>query len=337
MAGKENQQGRPKLSALEKAKSRAARDYRAFLHTFTGEFEDEVDRKHVQFYESDERMGRPPLTLKQHRAKAEKVWDASWQKYVEQCEADGVDPESPKQLERYKIKDKAGRRGNDRIIYLLKYIRDQERAVAKAEAVPDAEYDKAQRQTRGRRPMTKLEKVAHYREKAKAAELEVVELIANLPRSEQLYYKIHDLKVERRQTNMCITKPDNPQALSLGLSAGQARKQIKELDTRIGALEMERAEALKKEKPKKRKQNAKTMTPNERSEKARQVLQEAYDNASDEMRERGDKELEDLEERTRKLSETLRQVRAERLQKQIEEQERELRELGIDPDQVVNG
>jgi hypothetical protein len=180
--------------------------------------------------------------------------------------------------------------------------------------------------------MTKLEKVQHYREKAELARQEVLEIVANLPRSEQLYYKIHDLKVDRRQALMCINQPDNPQAIALGLSAEQAREKIKELDTRIGALETERDEALKKEKPKKKRGRPRKLTPNEESEKARQLLQDAFDEA-----EPDEGELEDLRQKSDRLDRLIKEAKEQQLQKKIEEQERDLRELGIDPDKVVNG
>lgn len=335
MAAGKKQEGRPKLSTLDKAKSRAARDYRAYLHKFSSEFDDEIERKRVQFVDSHERMGRPPLSLKQHQGKAKLVWDTAWSDYVAQCEVDKVEPESPKDLERFKAKDKAGRRGNDRIVYLLKYTRQQKRKAVEAEAVPDSEYDKTQRQTRGRTPMTKLEKVAHYNQKAKAAELEVLELIANLSKSEQLYYKIHDLKVERRQALMCITNPNNSQSLALGFSAEQATQEIKELDTTIGAMEVERAEYLKKEKPKKPRK--KKLTPNEISERSRKIFDDAYNNATPEMREKGDREMEDLRMKSQRLSELLKQARADQMRRQIKEQELELIAMGINPDKVMNG
>ncbi len=336
MAERQKANGRPRMSALEKAKSRAARDYRHYLHTFTEEFEDEVERKRVQFSESSERMGRPPLSLKDHQEKARIRWDESWAEYVKQCERDGVEPESPKHLGRFKAKDKAGRRGHDRVLYLLKYIRQQQRKANDAEQVPDEEYEKALRQTRGRTPMPKTQKVQHYREKAEKAKQEVLEIVANLPRSEQLYYKIYDLKVDRRQARMCINKPDNSQAVALGLSAEQALHKIKELDAQINALEAERAEALRKEKRKK-KQSRKKMTPNEASEKPREVIQTAFDVAAGQNVEPDQDELEDLQRRTERLDELLKEARVKQLRKKIEEQERALRELGIDPDQVVNG
>lgn len=336
MAKQQKANGRPKMSALEKAKSRAARDYRSYLHTFTKEFEDEAERKRVQFARSSERMGRPPLSLRQHQEKARQRWNNSWAGYVEQCEADGIEPESPKQLERFKAKDKAGRRGHDRVLYLLKYIRQQTRKAEGAEQVPDEEYLFSAQHTRGRIPMSKMEKVQHYEDKAQRARQEVLEIVANLPRSEQLYYKIYDLKVDRRQARMCINKPDHAQAVALGLSAEQARETIKELDTRIAALETERAEALKKEKPKK-KQSRKKMTPNEASEKAREVIQGALDVAAGKTVEPAEDELNDLQQKAERLDKLLKEARARQLLKKIEEQERELRELGIDPDQVLNG
>jgi len=335
MTDGKRQKGRPKLSALEKSKSRAARDYRAYLHTFGSEFDDEIERRRIQFHNSGEQMGRPPLTLKKHQEKAREVWDRSWTSYFKQCESDGSEPESPKDLERYKAKDKAGRRGNDRIVYLMKYARQQKRNAEDAEAVPDSEYDEALKNTRGRVPMSKLEKVTHYKQKAKDAELEIVEMIANLPMSERLYYKIHDLKVERRQTLLCITNPTNGQAVALALSAQQATQNIKELDTMIGALEVERHEAIKKETPKKSK--SKKMTPNEIAEQYMQLMSETHARASDEMKEKGDRVLEELQSKSKRLAEVLNQERAKRELKKIEEQERELIEMGIDPDKIVYG
>ena len=78
MAKQKKKQGRPKMTLLERAKSRAARDYRNYLHTFTEEFEDEVERKRVQFFDTRERMGRPPLSSKNHQEKARRRWDTSW-------------------------------------------------------------------------------------------------------------------------------------------------------------------------------------------------------------------------------------------------------------------
>jgi len=335
MAAGKKQEGRPKLSTLDKAKSRAARDYRAYLHTFGSDFGDEIERKRVQFYDSNEQMGRPPLTLKQHQERARTVWDGSWSAYVKQCENDSMEPNSPKDLERFKAKDKAGRRGIDRIVYLLKYARQQKRKAAEAEAVPDSEYDEAQGQKRGRIPMTKLEKVAHYKQKAKDAELEIVEMIANLPRSKQLYYEIHDLRVERRQTLMCITNPSNGQAVALGLSSQQATQNIKELDAMIGTLEVERHEAIKKETPKKSK--PRRIKPNEIAEQSMMIMSETYANAPNEMKEKGDRELEELQSKSKRLAEILSKERLSRVIKIIEDQERELIAMGIDPDKVMNG
>lgn len=329
---------------MERAKSRAARDYRKYLHTFTEEFQAEVERKHVQFYGSSARMGRPPLSLKDHQRKAKRYWDASWSKYVEQCKADGMSPEKPEQLAKFRAKDKSGRRGHDRVIYLLKYIRQQQRKADDAAQKPDDYYRQALQQTRGRPPMTKAEKVHHYRNKAEKARQEVSEILTNLPRSEQLYYRIYDLKVDRRQARLCINKPDNPQAVALGLSAQQAKTKIKELDALIERLESERAEALKKDKPKANRERPREMTAIEASNKATEIFQNAFDNGSAQAIKAGADELAYLQRRHQKLNALLQEARERQLtqkrqlQKKIEEQERELRELGIDPDEiVVNG
>lgn len=329
------------MSPMERAKSRAARDYRKYLHTFTEEFQAEVERKHVQFYGSSARMGRPPLSLQDHQQKAKRCWDASWSHYVEQCKADGRAPEKPEQLAKFRSKDKSGRRGHDRVIYLLKYIRQQQRKADDAAKKPDENYQQALEQTRGRPPMTKVEKVHHYRNKAEKARQEVLEILANLPKSEQLYYRIYDLKVDRRQARLCINKPDNPQAVALGLSAEHAKAKIKELDAQIENLESERAKAVKQDKPKAKRGRPRKMTAIEVSDKATEILQNAFDNGSAQAIKAGADELEYLQRRHQKLEELLKEARERqlrdkrRLQAKIEEQERELRELGIDPDEVV--
>lgn len=335
MVKQKKQQGRPRMSPMERAKSRAARDYRKYLHTFTEEFQTEVERKHVQFYGSSARMGRPPLSLKDHQRKAKRYWDASWSKYVEQCKADGMSPEKPEQLAKFRAKDKSGRRGHDRVIYLLKYIRQQQRKADDAEKKPDENYRQALEQTRGRPPMTKAEKVHHYRNKAEKARQEVLEILTDLPKSEQLYYRIYDLKVDRRQARLCINKPDNPQAAALGLSTERAKRRIKELNAQIEMLESERAETLKKDKPKTKEGRPRKMTAIEASNRAAGILQNAIENGSAQAIKAGADELEYLQRRSQKLDELLKEAKRQQLRKKIEDQERELRELGIDPNEVV--
>ena len=331
MTNQQKEQGRPKMTPLERAKSRAARDYRSYLHTFTEEFEGEVERKRVQFVNSRKRMGRPPLSLKNHQDKAKRHWEASWAQYVDQCESAGIEPESRAELESYRAKDKSGRRGHDRILYLLKYVRQQQRKAERAEQVPEEEYQKALEQTRGRPPMSKAEKVQHFQRKAEEARREALEKITSLQRSEQFYYEIYELKVDRRQIRMCINHPSSPQAQALGLSAEQAKERVRELDNKISDLEIERDQAIKKEKL-----SYKKMSLHEVSEKAWEIFQDAAENASDHAKKAGDEELEDLQRRVANYEAILKEERLRQWRKRAEEKEKELRELGIDPRKIAN-
>ena len=100
-------------------------------------------------------------------------------------------------------------------------------------------------------------------------------------------------------------------------------------------LESERAETLKKDKPKTKEGRPRKMTAIEASNRAAGILQNAIENGSAQAIKAGADELEYLQRRSQKLDELLKEAKRQQLRKKIEDQERELRELGIDPNEVV--
>jgi hypothetical protein len=189
--------GRKVMSDLDKAKSKASRLYWKHQDTLTTEFKDEHQAKELHFFESDKRMGRPPLRLSliQSRALSEYSYGLSEFREIELKE--GLEPISDQEIIDFKKSDRAGRKAKDEVLHIRKYIRRTLKQVIDIEARDDSEF-KAEHEGPGRPSMCKLEKVEYYKDRIKDAEAEIEKLLVGKANHEIIYYELFEFKNDRR-------------------------------------------------------------------------------------------------------------------------------------------
>jgi hypothetical protein len=330
MARRKETAGRPRLSPAEKAKSHAARAYRAYLDTFSSDFIHELGTKRIQFAESRHRMGRPPKTVSQHRAETESKWLTAWEKYKTLAEEAGETPETPEQLKEYKKADKPGRRTGDDVMSLLKYIRRTRGQLRDIEATPKEEFDKAIRENRhGRPPMSKAEKITHYKNRIDEAQKEADELIAEASEADRIYYRLNELRVERRQLRLFIKDPNSPQVVNMDTTAEQAQQKTYRLNSKIKKLEEEHEEALERQREQERESAPavvleRPQTQEELDRRYNESMQSTPDPIAAETR--------TLKERNARIQAILEREREKRRETELR---KEAEALGIDLDDIA--
>ncbi len=192
--------GRIPLSKLEKAKRKASRDYRKIIEkrnlTYDEIYEKRAGEKH---------MGRKPISKEEQIKRAKKEFLESLLIHRAEAREASISLPSIRELLReyrvYRANDSAGRKGADRTIALYKYI-EKERAKldqAIAEPCPHETYT-----GRGRKPMSKADKLEHYQNKIRETEEEIRELIEDAPESKKIYYKLREARLEARSRKQAL-------------------------------------------------------------------------------------------------------------------------------------
>jgi len=189
--------GRKKLSELDKAKSKASRLYWKHQDTLTSEFADEHAAKEVQFAETENRMGRPPLKLSVIQSRALNDYSDALAQYREIEQNEGVEAISDQEIIEYKKSDRAGRKAKDEVLHIKKYIRRTQKQVNDIKAENDTSV-KIEYNGPGRPGMDNSKKVEHYEKRIKEAEAEVTKLLIDKAEHEVIYYQLFELKNDRR-------------------------------------------------------------------------------------------------------------------------------------------
>lgn len=184
--------GRSHLSDLEKSKRGAARKYRKLL-----EIKKLTEEEILGSRKGLKHMGRPAVS------KAERIRRAKADFLVElnnyrSCAAQdsillGSVREQLLELRSYKAEESIGRKKADRVIELKEYIRREHIRLAQAQHEP---CSLERFSGRGRKPMSKEEKIAHHQARIAETQAEVDLLIAAAPFHQQLYYELHDARLE---------------------------------------------------------------------------------------------------------------------------------------------
>jgi hypothetical protein len=189
--------GRKKLSELDKAKSKASRLYWKHQDTLTTEFADEHVAKEVQFAETVNRMGRPPLKLSVIQSRALNDYSDALIQYREIERNEGVEAISDQDIIDYKKSDRAGRKAKDEVLHIKKYIRRTQKQVDDIKAESDTS-GKLEHKGPGRPSMSNDIKINYYEERIKEAEAEVAKLLIDKAEHEVIYYQLFELKNDRR-------------------------------------------------------------------------------------------------------------------------------------------
>lgn len=189
--------GRKKLSELDKAKSKASRLYWKHQNTLTSEFKEEHQSKELHFFESDKRMGRPPLKLSLIQSRALSEYSDALDEFRRIELKEGIEPISDKEIIDFKRSDRAGRKAKDEVLHIRKYIRRTQKQISDIEAQDDSEFN-AVSEGPGRPGMGKLEKVEYYKNRIKDAEAEIKKLLVGKAEHEIVYYELFELKNDRR-------------------------------------------------------------------------------------------------------------------------------------------
>ncbi|HCG5509685.1 TPA: hypothetical protein NJ005_002642 [Vibrio parahaemolyticus] len=189
--------GRKKTSEIDKARSRASRDHKLYQETLTEEFERLQRDKEIQFAASEKRMGRPPVKLAVLQRRALNKYITSLDAYRKIEKREGVEPWNERDIIRYKLTDKAGRKKADEVERLKKYIRRQTTIIQNIEAEDESNLVKEQKGF-GRPSMAKSQKIRHYKKLIEKANLEITEILKTKTKAEQLEYQLKDIRVMKR-------------------------------------------------------------------------------------------------------------------------------------------
>jgi len=227
--------GRIPLSNLEKAKRKASRDYRKIMEkrnlTYDEIYEKRAGEKH---------MGRKPISKEEQIKRAKKEFLKSLSIHRAEARKSSISLPSLRVLLReyrsYRANDSAGRKGADRTIALYKY-REKERVKldkAISEPCPHETYN-----GRGRKPMSKVDKLEHYQNKIRETEEEIRELIKDAPESKKIYYKLREIRLEARSRKQALKNNPNDEMVL---------HYYEEIKVQVLAIENEYNEQLKAEK-----------------------------------------------------------------------------------------
>lgn len=189
--------GRKKTSEIDKARSRASRDHKLYQETLTEEFEQLQRDKELQFAASEKRMGRPPVPLAVLQRRALDKYITSLDAYRKIERKEGVESWNERDIIRYKLTDKAGRKKADEVERLKKYVRRQATIIQNIKAEDESNLMKEQKRF-GRPSMTKSQKIMHYEKLIEKANLEIIEILKTKTKAEQLDYQLKDVRVMKR-------------------------------------------------------------------------------------------------------------------------------------------
>jgi len=178
--------GRTPLSRKEKAKRKAARDYRKYLEVKQLSSHD-INSSRV----GNKKMGRKPIPIAEQSSRAKSQFLESLDEYRNIL----TDEKTPlpelkvilQELRVYRLNDAAGRKKANRTIALMSYVKKQRELLELAEASPCLLKNYS---GRGRKPMSKEQKIEHYQQKIKDAQTEIEHFLSSCAKSEQLYYYI---------------------------------------------------------------------------------------------------------------------------------------------------
>jgi len=197
--------GRTPLSAMEKAKRAAARKYRKIAEIKNLTYEDIFGMR-----AGDKNMGRKPVPKEIQVQRAKRDFLDSLLEYRAEAHKDhvvlGPVREQLRELRDYKKDENPGRKAADKVIVLKDYIRKE---TVKLEKAKQESCALEAWSGRGRKPMSKEEKIEHFNKKIAETQEEIDAIVANAPAHQQIYYKLHDARLDVRRIKASISEFDD--------------------------------------------------------------------------------------------------------------------------------
>ena len=231
--------GRPKMSEFDKAKAAVRRTYADWQYKMGPEFRAERQAKSVQIMDTEAKMGRPQKPVFEFQREARERHNTAWVYYKRLCLAHEIEPDYEAVVQT-KRGGNPGRRKNDDVLELKKYLRLQRRLLLEAAETPERVYNQQQAEhVAGRRPMTKLERITHFKRKIRECELQLQAKLAGKPRSEIIRYDLADLKNERRSLRMLLNNKNSEQTKRIRIADDVARERLDEINNKIHTMEAE--------------------------------------------------------------------------------------------------
>ncbi|APD85411.1 hypothetical protein BM527_04545 [Alteromonas sp. Mex14] len=227
--------GRAPLSELEKAKRKAARDYRKIAEMKNLSYDDIYGKR-----TGDKNMGRKPVSKEEQIRRAKVAFLKSLSVHRAEALKEAIELPSIRDLLKeyrvYRASDLAGRKGADRVIKLLNYI---EKKAAKLDEYERNPCPMREYNGKGRKPMYKEEAIEYYNKKIADARREIEELKKDMPKSQHIYYELREARLSLRRSKARAKDSSVDFAYFDSLEI---------LNNRVSELEAEYKEQLKKEK-----------------------------------------------------------------------------------------
>ncbi|MBR8842314.1 hypothetical protein [Pseudoalteromonas sp. JC3] len=193
--------GRTPLSALEKAKRKAARDYRRIAEKRSLTYDDIYGKR-----AGNKNMGRKPVSKEEQIRRAKKQFLKSLSEHRAEARKESIDLPDIKSLLReyrtYRANDSAGRKSADRYLILKKHLKKENEKLLQAQRELESDDIPCPLETysgRGRKPMSKREKVKYLSDKVTEVVLEMEEVYKKVPESQKIYYELRDARLELRE------------------------------------------------------------------------------------------------------------------------------------------
>ncbi|MBR9867128.1 MAG: hypothetical protein GYB18_08505 [Oceanospirillales bacterium] len=194
--------GRPKLTPLQKSKSKASRLYWK-LQELINKTPSELLNERVQFCESEKVMGRPPVKLSIQQDRARLAFESALEEYRKAEQEAGLDPAPESEIIDYKKNDFAGRPGADEIDKINRFIRRHERMIKTIrDEIDSGAVDK--KHVRGRPADSREKKIKVYEERIHDARIQIYELSKSFPKHEQIKNRLNELRAESRQLTVFL-------------------------------------------------------------------------------------------------------------------------------------
>lgn len=215
--------GRSALSNFEKAKRGAARKYRKLL-----EIKKLTEEEILGSRKGLKHMGRPAVSKEERIRRAKADFIAELDNYRRCAAQESILLRNVRQqlreLRTYRSEENIGRKKADRVIELKEYIRREHIRLAQAQHEP---CPLERFSGRGRKPMSKEEKIAHHQARIAETQAEVDVLIAAAPFHQQLYYELHDARLEVSRIKAAIDDIDReivPKSLVAALADAEIQR-----------------------------------------------------------------------------------------------------------------
>ncbi|MFT6906776.1 MAG: hypothetical protein ACJAS1_003446 [Oleiphilaceae bacterium] len=175
---------------------KAGSSYRLMTVYLSKDYEDEKLSKELQFDKSDKRMGRPTLSIEELAERAAEYYKYYLAFMRALAKEHKVEPISEISIQKKAIRTTKGRKRQDEVLAVMKYIRAAERKLDKAEAMDEEVKMPA---GKGRKPKSKVATIEHCKNILNEAKAELTKKLADKSEYQLLFYKLYEVRNKKRE------------------------------------------------------------------------------------------------------------------------------------------